>query len=155
CHAYCGYCFRWPQFVGAADQRHAVADPARALGYLRAHPEVSDVLITGGDPMIMSVERLRRYVEPLPGPDLAPVSNRGIGTKALAYWPYRFLTDRDADDLLRLLATVVAAGRHVAVMAHVSHPRELETPAAVEAIRRLRDTGAVIRAQAPLVRHVN
>lgn len=50
---------------------------------------------------------------------------------------------------------IVAAGRHVAVMAHFSHLRELENPAVREAIRRIRDTGAVIRAQAPVIAHVN
>ena len=78
-----------------------------------------------------------------------------IGTKALSYWPYRFTTDHDADDLLRLFDKIVASGRQVALMAHFSHPRELETRAVRQAIERVKSTGMVIRCQAPVVRHVN
>jgi KamA family protein len=155
CHSYCGYCFRWAQFIGVAELKQAVPGPEIALRYLAAHGEVSDVLFTGGDPMIMSTDRIRAYVEPLLEPRFDHVRNIRFGTKSLSYWPYRFTTDDDADDLLKLLETVVRAGKHVAVMAHLSHGRELATDAVRHAIRRIRDTGAVIRAQAPLVRHVN
>jgi hypothetical protein len=78
-----------------------------------------------------------------------------FGSKALAYWPYRFLSDHDADDLLRLFEQITSGGLHLAIMAHFSHPRELETPAVQAAIRRIIATGAQIRCQAPLVRQVN
>ncbi|MFF7731347.1 KamA family radical SAM protein [Streptomyces sp. NPDC007984] len=153
CHAYCTYCFRWAQFVGDADLRFAAPDPTGLLAYLAAHPEVSDVLITGGDPMVMSTERLRRHVEPLLG--VESVATVRIGTKSVAYWPQRFTTDQDADDVLRLFEQVVAAGKQLAVMAHFSHPRELETAPARHALRRIRATGAVVYCQAPLIAHVN
>lgn len=50
CHAYCTYCFRWAQFVGDADLKFASDDVGQLLAYLRAHPEVTSVLLTGGDP---------------------------------------------------------------------------------------------------------
>ncbi|HVR27964.1 MAG TPA: lysine 2,3-aminomutase, partial [Thermoanaerobaculia bacterium] len=78
-----------------------------------------------------------------------------LGTKALAYWPQRFTTDADADDLLRLIEEIIAAGKHVALMGHYSNPVELSTPLAEEAVRRVRAAGAEVRMQAPLVRHVN
>ncbi|MFJ4283923.1 KamA family radical SAM protein [Streptomyces massasporeus] len=155
CHSYCGYCFRWSQFVGNADIRQAAPDAGRVVSYLARHQEVTDVLFTGGDPMIMSSAVLDRWVAPLLTPDLDHIRTIRFGTKALSYWPYRFTTDRDAEDLLRLFERIVADGRHPAVMAHFSHPRELDNPAVREAIRRIRDTGAVIRAQAPLIAHVN
>jgi KamA family protein len=155
CHAFCTYCFRWAQFIGDRELKFATDPGMRHLDYLAAHDEVTDVLFTGGDPMIMSTAVLSRYVEPLLEGRHGHVQTIRFGTKALAYWPHRFTTDPDADDLLRLLERIVASGRHVAVMAHVSHPRELGTAAAQEAIRRLHGTGAVIRAQAPLVAHVN
>src|SRR6202008_726343 len=65
------------------------------------------------------------------------------------------VTDPDADTTLRLFHDVVKSGRALALMAHYSHPRELEPAVAAEAIRRVRDTGAVIRTQAPLIRSVN
>jgi L-lysine 2,3-aminomutase len=103
----------------------------------------------------MKTSVLRRYIEPLLAPDLNHVNSIRIGTKAPAYWPHRFTTDADADDLLRLFEEVRASGRHLAVMAHYSHPRELEPGAAQEAIRRITSTGAVVRCQAPLIKHVN
>ncbi|MET8877062.1 lysine 2,3-aminomutase [Nocardia sp. NPDC004604] len=154
CHAYCGYCFRWAQFVGT-ETRQAISDPTVVTAYLREHPEVTDALFTGGDPMIMRTAVLRRWVDPLLEPGLEHIRTLRFGTKALSYWPTRFTDDADADDLLRLFERCVAAGRHVAVMAHFSHPRELSTAAVRRAIARIRDTGAVIRAQAPLIAHVN
>jgi L-lysine 2,3-aminomutase len=125
------------------------------VAYLRAHPEVTDVLVTGGDPMIMKTKILRRVLEPLLSPGLEHVQTLRIGTKALAYWPQRFVSDDDADDLLRFFEELVAAGRNVAVMGHYSHPVELEPRVAREAVRRVRATGAEIRMQAPLIKHVN
>lgn len=155
CHAYCAYCFRWPQFVGEPDLRIATTEATRFGAYLRAQPDVTDVLVTGGDPLIMSASVLAKYVEPLLDPSLEHVQAIRIATKAFAYWPYRFSTDGDADELLRLFERVSESGKHLAVMAHFSHPRELETTIAQEAIARVRSTGAEIRTQAPIVRGVN
>ena len=110
CHAYCTYCFRWAQFVGLEDLKFEASEPDDLVKYLKAHPEVTDVLITGGDPMVMRTRVLRRFIEPLLSPDLDHVQNIRIGTKAIAYWPQRFVSDEDADDCLRLFEEVVAAG---------------------------------------------
>ena len=155
CHAYCTYCFRWAQFVNEPDLKMATDDTARITSYLRAHPEVTSVLITGGDPMIMGTAVLGRYIEPLLDPSLDHIESIRIGTKSLAYWPDRFVGDPDADDTLRLFERVAAAGKNLALMAHFSHPRELEPPAVAEAVRRIRAAGAVIRTQAPLIRSIN
>jgi len=154
CHAFCTYCFRWPQFVGSPDLRFASADVNQLVRYLHAHPEVNNVLFTGGDPMVMKTSLLERYFEPLLEPGLEQLTTIRIGSKAATYWPYRFLTDPDADGLLRLFERI-AKKRHLAFMAHVTHPRELSTPEAQAAIRRIASTGAVVRCQAPLIRHVN
>lgn len=155
CHAYCTYCFRWAQFVGLDDLKFASREADQLVRYLGEHPEVSDVLFTGGDPMVMKTAVLRRYIEPLLQPGLEHVQTIRIGTKAPTYWPYRFVTDRDADDLMRLFEEVVAAGKHLALMGHFSHPVELSTPVAEVALKRITDTGAVVRCQAPLIRRVN
>ncbi len=155
CHAYCSYCFRWAQFVDLPEMQFKARETEDLTEYLDHHPEVTDVLITGGDPLIMKTRVLRKYVEPLLSPALEHVQNIRIGTKSLAYWPHRFVTDPDADDLLRLLEEMVDAGKHVAVMGHYSHPVELSTPVAREAVRRIRATGAEIRGQAPCIKHVN
>jgi len=155
CHTYCTYCFRWPQFTGIDELKFAGQQAATLVGYLQQHHEVSNVLFTGGDPLVMRTSVLRRYIEPLLDPELEHIHVIRIGTKSPAWWPHRFLQDPDADDLLRLFETVCRSGRHLALMAHYTHPRELQTPAAQLALRRIRETGAVVRCQAPLVRHIN
>ncbi|TMR93544.1 KamA family radical SAM protein [Nonomuraea basaltis] len=153
CHAYCTYCFRWAQFVGEPDLKMASGEVDQIVAYIRAHPQITSVLLTGGDPMIMGEPVLRRYVEPLL--DLEQIESVRIGTKSLAYWPQRFVTDPDADETLRLFERVIAAGKTVAFQAHFSHPRELEPELVGRAVERIRATGAVIRTQAPLIRGIN
>ena len=155
CHAYCTFCFRWPQFVGMEELKFDARASADLATYLRRHAEVTDVLITGGDPLVMNARSLTDYIEPLLAPDLAHIQHIRIGTKAVAYWPQRFVTDKDADDLLRLFETVVRSGRNLALMGHYNHPAELRHPIAQQALRRIIATGATVRIQAPLIRHIN
>ncbi|MFB9682154.1 KamA family radical SAM protein [Streptosporangium vulgare] len=153
CHAYCTYCFRWAQFIGEPDLKFASDDVDALVRYLKDHPEVTSVLLTGGDPMIMGEPVLRRYLEPLLG--IEQLESIRIGTKSLAYWPQRFVSDPDSDDTLRLFASVVDAGKNLAFMAHFSHPRELELPVVEAAVAGITATGAVVRTQAPLIRSIN
>lgn len=155
CHAYCTFCFRWPQFIGAPELRFQARETTDLTEFLRRETGVSDVLFTGGDPMIMGATVLSRYIDPLLADDLQHVQNIRIGTKAITYWPQRFVSDADADDILRLFERIVAAGKHLAIVTHINHPAEMSTQIAQEAIRRIASTGAVIRVQSPLVRHVN
>jgi len=155
CHSYCTFCFRWAQFVGNTELRFASHEAEKLHGYLRAHQEVTDLLFTGGDPMVMRTRHWENYLEPFLAPDLEHVQTIRIGTKSLSFWPQRYVYDEDADDLLRLLERLVKAGKHIAFMAHFNHWQEMQTPVVREAIRRIRDTGAVIRAQAPLINHIN
>ncbi|MER7008086.1 4Fe-4S cluster-binding domain-containing protein [Dactylosporangium sp. NPDC000555] len=155
CHAYCSYCFRWPQFTGEPQRKIKTASPDMLTAYLRAHPEVTDVLLTGGDPFLMRTHVLLRWIRAVSAADGPHPRTIRIGTKAPAYWPQRFLTDPDAAELLQELCRLVDNGHHVAVMAHYSHPRELETAAARAAVRALQRAGVTIRSQAPVVAHVN
>ncbi|MFI6817055.1 KamA family radical SAM protein [Nonomuraea sp. NPDC050328] len=153
CHAYCTYCFRWAQFVGDADLKFASDDVKQLAEYLKAHPNVTSVLLTGGDPMIMGEPVLKRYIEPLL--EIEQLESIRIGTKSLAYWPQRFVSDPDADATLRLFEKVVAAGKNLAFMAHFTHPRELEPDLVATAAERITGTGATIRTQAPVIRSIN
>ena len=155
CHAYCSFCFRWPQFVGIDELKFAMRETEYLVEYIRRHPEITDVLFTGGDPLIMRAGVLARHLEPLIDNDLPHLQNIRIGSKALSYWPYKFVTDSDADELLRLFEKIVKAGKHLAIMAHFSHPRELETPIVHKAVERIRNTGAEIRTQSPILRNIN
>ena len=155
CHSYCTFCFRWAQFVGDKSLRFSSGEADGLYGYLKKHKEVSDLLITGGDPMVMKTHHLKYYLEPLLDRSVQHVQTLRIGSKSLTYWPHRFVTDADADDLLRLLERLVRAGKHVAFMAHFNHWREMELTMTRRAIRRIRDTGAEIRCQGPLLARIN
>lgn len=156
CHSYCTFCFRWAQFVGDADLRFAAKEADQFHAYLREHSEVTDVLFTGGDPMVMKTKNLRAYLEAfITDESLAHVQTIRIGSKALTFWPYRFVTDPDAEKLMELLRELSLAGKHVAFMAHYNHPKEMQTPVAKAAIAAIRATGAQIRSQGPLLNHIN
>jgi KamA family protein len=155
CHAYCTFCFRWPQFVGMDDMKFDARECGELVAYLQTHPDVTDVLITGGDPLIMNARSLAGFIEPLLAPELAHIQNIRIGTKSVAYWPQRFVSDRDSDDLMGLFEKVVAAGKNLAIMGHYSHAVELRNPIAQKAVKRIVGTGATLRMQGPLIRHIN
>ncbi len=155
CHAYCTFCFRWPQFVGLNDLKFAMRDTEYLVKYLKANPSITDVLFTGGDPMIMKTRILATYIDSLLEAGLPNLRSIRIGTKALAYWPQSFTTDDDADDLLRLFEKTRKKGVHLAFMAHFNHPRELQTEEVQLAVERILGTGAVIRTQSPVMAHIN
>jgi L-lysine 2,3-aminomutase len=155
CHAYCSFCFRWPQFVGIDEWKFAMRESELLVAYLREHSEVTDVLITGGDPLVMKPRVLAKYLQPLLDASLSSLRTIRLGTKALSYWPYKFLIGQEGEETLELFKNVVRGGKHLSIMAHFSHPCELETPAVQRAIRRIRRTGAQIRTQSPVLRHIN
>ncbi|MCL2739175.1 MAG: lysine 2,3-aminomutase [Bacteroidales bacterium] len=156
CHAYCTFCFRWPQFSGLPNMKFSIKEDYELyIEYIKAHPKVTDILFTGGDPMTMNASLLRAHIEPMLAPDMEQIRNIRIGTKSLAYWPYRFTTDEDADEIIRLFDDIIRSGKHLSVMGHFNHPVELSTPAVQEAIQRILNTGAQIRTQSPVLRHIN
>jgi len=137
------------------EMKFAMKEGEQLVQYLIEHPEISDVLFTGGDPMIMKASLFSTYIDTLLEADLPNLKTIRIGTKALAYWPYKFLTDQDADETLATFQRVEESGKHLAFMAHFNHPAELETGSVKTAIKRVRDTGAQIRTQSPLLTHIN
>jgi len=155
CHAYCTFCFRWPQFVGMDKMKFAMREGEQLVQYLKEHPEISDVLFTGGDPMIMKASMFSVYTDALLDAKLPNLKTIRIGTKAISYWPYKFLTDSDADETLKNFEKIVKSGTHLAIMAHFNHLAELSTDPIKEAIKRIRNTGAQIRTQSPLLAHIN
>jgi len=155
CHAYCTFCFRWPQFTGMGDYRFAMNQADLLVKYLQRNPQITDILITGGDPMVMKAQHLDTYISALLKAGLDHLTSIRIGTKALSFWPYRFINDPDTYDILKIFSKVQAAGKHLAIMAHFNHPNELKTEAVRQAITKIRSTGAQIRTQSPLLKHIN
>lgn len=155
CHAYCSFCFRWPQFVGLKDLRFANKHADQLVDYVIQHDEIQDVLFTGGDPMVMKNKILKNYIKPLIEAGVNHIKTIRIGTKSLSYWPYRYTTDKDASELLDLFQEISDSGIHLAIMSHFNHPNELSTPVLAEAVRNIRETGAQIRTQSPILKNIN
>jgi len=155
CHAYCTFCFRWPQFVGMDELKFATKEASLLRDYVKNNRQVTDILFTGGDPMIMKAKIFSTYIEPLLDTDIPNLQTIRIGTKALAYWPYKFTSDDDSEELLSLFAAIIKKGINLSLMAHFSHPVELETSVVREAIEKLRNIGVQIRTQSPVLKHIN
>jgi KamA family protein len=155
CHAYCTFCFRWPQFTGMSDYKMALKQAEVSAEYLTRHPEITDVLFSGGDPLVMSADRLEIYIDALLNSGFSNLKTIRIGTKSLSFWPYRYLTDKDSEKILEIFRKITDAGIHLSIMAHINHYREMSTDAFREAVKRIRQTGAVIRSQSPVLNHVN
>ena len=97
-------------------------DLLNLIEYVKSTKHLTDVLFTGGDPMVMKAHHLSRYMDTLINtPGTEHLKNIRIGTKSIAYWPYRYVTDDDADDVLRLFERICNSGRHLSLMAHFTH----------------------------------
>lgn len=154
CFAFCTYCFRHAQVRGDHDM-FIQEDIAQIHEYLKLHPEVTDLLITGGDAGYLPVERLRQYVMPiLEQPELLHIRTIRLGSRMLTFQPELILT-RKYDKMLELFDTMRDNGVQLSWMAHFSTPRELLNPSTIAAIRRLQNHGVVVRSQSPIMNHVS
>ncbi|MFT7878832.1 MAG: KamA family radical SAM protein [Sulfurimonas sp.] len=147
CGAYCRYCFRKRLFMN--DNDDTVEDMTEAIAYIKAHPEVSNVLITGGDPLVASTSKIRPLIKSLREIDHVKIIR--LGTKMTAFNPYRFLEDEALYEMIREFST---ADKKIYIMNHFTHPRELTEPA-IEAIDKLIKAGAICTNQTPMLRGIN
>ncbi|GAB4279038.1 MAG: KamA family radical SAM protein [Coriobacteriia bacterium] len=147
CACFCRYCFRKRLFEPGS--REATRETSRAIQYISQHPEITDVLVTGGDPLILPTHVLAETLHRLLV--IPHVRTIRIGTKMPAFDPGRIVGD---EGLLRLLGDVTAAGRALYVMTHFDHPREV-TGLAREALDALQSVGAQCLNQCPITRGVN
>ena len=143
CPVYCRFCFRRER-VGPGGEALNPAEQDAALAYIAAHPEVWEVILTGGDPMMLSPRRLRATIGRLDATDHVGVVR--LHSRVPIADPGRV-----TDDLVSALATAHTA---VWVSVHANHPREL-TADADRAIGRLVDAGIPLVSQTVLLRGVN
>jgi L-lysine 2,3-aminomutase len=154
CFAFCTYCFRHAQVRGDHDM-FIQEDIAQIHRYLRAHQEVTDMLITGGDAGYLPYQRFRDYVTPiLEDPELLHIRCVRLGSRLLTYQPELILT-RQYEPMLQLFAQLRDSGIHFSWMAHFSTPRELLNPTTLAAIRRLQNHGVTVRSQSPIMNHIS
>lgn len=147
CAAYCRYCFRKRLFMSENDE--VTSDLSAGLRYVSAHPEISQIVLSGGDPLSLGTPRLREILEALLA--IPHVETIRIGSKIPAFDPWRILGDFE---LQELLAASCTPRKRLYLMAHFDHPREL-TDAAVDAIDACLRAGVICANQNPLLRGIN
>lgn len=147
CGAYCRFCFRKRLFTDGNDE--VTNDITDAVAYIEQHPEINNVLLSGGDPLIMSTGKLTKIIKQLR--DISHVRIIRIGTKMTAFDPYRIIND---PSLLEMLSQYSLPDRKIFVMAHFNHPRELTEPA-LKGLQLLQKAGAITCNQSPLIKGVN
>lgn len=147
CGAYCRYCFRKRLFMDENDE--VVNDVSEGIRYIAGNPNVTNVLLTGGDPLLMSTRRLVEIFEALRA--IPHVRIIRIGSKMPAFDPWRVLNDAALQEAFRKYST---PRKRIYMMAHFDHPRELTEPA-VEGIDCLIKCGVICVNQCPLIKGIN
>ena len=144
CAVYCRFCFR-REMVGPGAGALSEADFAAALDYIRARPEIWEVVLTGGDPLVLSARRLAETTRAL----------ATIPHVKVLRWHTR-LPVAAPERVTKAMAEALTRGhdKTVFVALHANHPREL-TREARAACRRLIDRGAAMASQSVLLRGVN
>ncbi len=144
CAVYCRFCFR-REMVGPGRRRAlSGAALAAALAYVRERPEIWEVILTGGDPLILSARRLHEVMAALSAIDHVKIVR--IHTRVPVAAPSLITA--------ALLRALKAPGKATYVVLHANHPREL-TPATRKACARLVDAGIPMLSQSVLLRGVN
>ena len=147
CEGICRYCFRKRVFMDPKSAR--LRDIPAAIQYLRQHTEITNVLLTGGDPLVLKTSQLENIIQQLRSIDHVEIIR--IGTKMPAFNPYRILDDPSLSEMIETYSTDV---KKIYIMTHFVHPRELTHPA-VTAVHQLQKAGAMIANQSPLIRGLN
>ncbi len=147
CGAYCRFCFRKRLFMDMNDE--VTRDVTQGIEYIREHEEINNVLLTGGDPLVMSTRKLEGIIRQLREIDHVKIIR--IGSKMPAFNPYRILND---PSLLAMLENYSTDEKKIYLMAHFNHPREL-TKEALRAMNLVQKAGVVTVNQTPLLRGIN
>lgn len=147
CGAYCRYCFRKRLFRN--DVKEAVSNVEPGLAYIEEHPEINNVLLTGGDSLILGTPKLRTIFERLRSIDHVKIIR--LGSKIPVFNPMRIYED---EALLQLISEFSTPEKRIYVMAHINHPREI-TEEAKRGFDALHKAGAIVVNQTPIIRGIN
>jgi len=147
CGAYCRFCFRKRLFMDENDE--LVRDVSEGINYIREHEEINNVLLTGGDPLIMSTQKLENTIRLLR--EISHVKIIRIGTKIPVFNPYRIINDPTLTEMFGKYSTL---DKKIYIMVHFNHPREI-TDVSEVSLDLLRLAGMVIVNQTPMIRGIN
>ena len=144
CPVYCRFCFRREQVGQGGSNALSPAATEAALGYIAAHPEIREVILTGGDPFILSPRRIAELSQRLAA--IAHVTRLRWHTRVPVVDPARISDD--------MVAALLAPGATTWIALHANHPREFTPPARL-AIARLVDAGIAMVSQSVLLKGIN
>jgi KamA family protein len=147
CGGYCRFCFRKRLFIQDSDE--VSKDVSQAIEYIKSKPYISNVLLTGGDPLILSSKKLESILRPLR--EIKHVQIIRIGTKLPAFNPFRIIDDPELPAVISRYST---RQKRIYFMMHFNHPREITEKAALAADILTR-SGAVLTNQTPILRGIN
>ena len=147
CEGICRYCYRKRVFLDS-EQKY-LKDISGAMEYISEHPEVTNVLLSGADPLTLPTKELENIIKPLR--QINHIQIIRIGTRVPSFNPYRIIND---PSLLEMLNRYSMDNKKIYIMTHFIHPREL-TNVAYTGITLLQNAGAIISNQFPLIRGVN
>ncbi len=147
CDGICRYCFRKRLFINSQDEY--LHDLQAAFEYIKQHPDITNVLLTGGDPLTLSPQKLEVIIQELTSIEHVRIIR--IGTKVPAFNPYRIIEEPVLPDIINKYS---GEQKKIYVMTHFIHPREL-TDVAVKAVNILQKAGAIVANQMPLIKGIN
>ncbi len=147
CGGYCRFCFRKRLFIHK--EKEAMVDPQPGLDYIRHHKEITNVLLTGGDSLMLTTKKLGYILDQLN--EIEHVNIIRLGSKLPAYYPMRIYED---EALLDLIKTYSTSQKQIYMMSHINHPKEL-TPEAIKAFDELKKAGAIVLNQTPILKGIN
>lgn len=145
CSMYCRHCFR-KAIVGLPNDK-TVENFQNALKYIREHREITNVIISGGDPLLIDTPKLKMMLEGLK--EIPHINYVRIGTRTPVVFPMRFF-DEELMDYLKEFNRV----KPLYIPTHFNHVKEI-TPTAKEAILKIKEAGITVNNQAVLLKGVN
>lgn len=148
CAGFCRYCFRKRLFMDEGI-REIARDIDADLAYISSHPEITNVLLSGGDPLFLSTKQLKKIVSRIS--NIKHIKIIRIGTKVPAYNPFRIINDPHLPEMIRKTGR---KDKEIYIITQFDHPRELTEPA-IKAVNILQEAGAVFANQTPLLNGIN
>lgn len=147
CGAYCRYCFRKRLFQHEVNE--VVRDMGPALEYINNHPEINNVLLTGGDPLILATKKIIAILDSLM--EIKHLDIVRFGSKLPVFNPMRIYED---EELLNAFKKFSKSEKKIYVVTHINHPKEL-TKEAIHCFKVLHEAGVIMVNQTPILKGIN
>lgn len=149
CGSFCRFCFRKRLFKDIGKEVVRTREIGEDIEYIKQHEEITNVLLTGGDPLLLSTKKLESIIESIY--EIEHVKIIRIGSKIPAFNPYRILNDAS---FVEMIKKYNKNGKKLYFIVHFNHPNEI-TSEAVKGINLLLNSGSILANQTPLLHKIN